>query len=309
MEIDEVLAVKVETENGETHTWPSVDRLRELVNRIGDRGDQFLVVQRIPDIPDVFAQVWHGGGRDYRFEHRESRDRFFGTTLTAPHLAADAMVGWARQADGWDAAIAWAPVDVDPPQEVPELPGEVREELEELVRGLLRCGYDDRATLAQDAEEYLVEGDERPVSGAQARQLVDRLWLERLDQQEGWSAPTDPDRLTTAFAALDRAGIVARENFTCCRSCGMSEIGAEAADHGSARGFVFFHAQCTSSAADGHGLTLYYGGFDGSEETTGGVGHEVVAALGAAGLPTDWDGSPAQAITVTPLDWRKRLQG
>lgn len=306
MEIDEVLAVKVETENGETHAWPSVDRLRELVNRIGDRGDQFLVVQRIPDIPDVFAQVWHGGGGDYRFEHRESRDRFFGTTLTAPHLAADAMVGWARQAHGWDAAIAWTPVDADPPEEVPPLADDVREPVEERIRTLLRCGYDNRDALQEAAEDYLVSGDERPVSPAQARQLVDRLWLERLAEQEAWEGVTDPERLAGAFEALEARGITARENFTCCRGCGMAEIGAERED---ARGFVFFHRQVTEHAADGHGLSLYYGGFDGSEETTGGVGREVVAALGAVGLSTDWDGSPAKAITVAPLDWRKRLQG
>ncbi|GAA3642822.1 hypothetical protein GCM10022267_31820 [Lentzea roselyniae] len=38
---------------------------------------------------------------------------------------------------------------------------------------------------------------------------------------------TDPERLTRAFAALREAGITARENFTCCRSCGESEIGGE----------------------------------------------------------------------------------
>jgi uncharacterized protein DUF6891 len=89
----------------------------------------------------------------------------------------------------------------------------------------------------------------------------------------------------------------------------MTEMGAEAEDHGSARGFVFFHHQSTRSAAEGHGLTLHYGGFDGTAETTAGVGREVVAALAAAGLSTQWDGSPDRAITVAPLEWRRRLVG
>jgi hypothetical protein len=67
--------------------------------------------------------------------------------------------------------------------------------------------------------------------------------------------------------------------------------------------------QCTRSAAEGHGLTLYYGGFDDSAQTTTTVGHQVVAALGAAGLSAQWDGDPDQAIAVTPLTWRKRLVG
>ena len=307
MEIDEALAVKVKTEKGETHTRLSVDRLRELVNRIGAAGDRFLVVQRIPDVPDVFAQVWHERGEDYQFEYREGRERFFGTVLATPHLVADAMAGWARQEAGWDAGIAWNPIEADPPEDVPELPADVRDQVEARVRELLRCGYDDRDTLQEAAEDYLVSGDERPVSSAQARRLVDRLWLERLGEQETWASTTDPERLTTAFEALNSRGVTARENFTCCRTCGTADIAAERTEGD--RGFVYFHAQCTESAAAGHGLALLYGGFDGSEETTTAVGHQVVAALAEAGLSAQWDGDPDTAIAVTPLTWHKRLVG
>ncbi|WP_442712729.1 DUF6891 domain-containing protein [Streptomyces sampsonii] len=34
-----------------------------------------------------------------------------------------------------------------------------------------------------------------------------------------------------------------------------------------------------------------------------------MAALEAVGLAADWDGDPGRAITVTPLDWRRRLVG
>lgn len=110
-----------------------------------------------------------------------------------------------------------------------------------------------------------------------------------------------------AYEALESRGITARENFTCCHSCGTSEIGAERGAE--SRRFVFFHSQCTEGAAAGHGLMLLYGGFDRSAGTTTAVGHEVVAALTAAGLSTEWDGDPASAITVTPLTWRKHLVG
>jgi hypothetical protein len=52
-----------------------------------------------------------------------------------------------------------------------------------------------------------------------------------------------------------------------------------------------------------------YGGFDGSPNTTAAVGREVIAALNRFGLSADWNGDPGHAITVTPLDWRKRLVG
>ncbi|MGW0708046.1 DUF6891 domain-containing protein [Streptomyces sp. NPDC002643] len=307
------LAIKAETEDGHKHVRVSAERLRELVCRIGGYADRFLVVQRVPDVPDVFIQVWHERGDDgtdgeYQLEYREGRDRFFGTVLTDRERVAEAMTGWARRSDGWDADVEWTPVEHDAPEDVPELPDDIREEVEERVRELLRCGYDDRARLSEAAEDYLVDGEDRPVSSAQARQLVDRLWVERIAEQETWEGTTDPERITRAFATLQAEhGITARENFTCCRTCGTSEIGAEGPDD--ARGFVFFHSQCTEGAAEGYGLMLLYGGFDGSPQTTTAVGHQVVAALGAEGLSTEWDGDPTTAITVTPLDWRKRLVG
>ncbi len=189
----------------------------------------------------------------------------------------------------------------------PDLEEDEQEELHEYVWTVLTGGYATRAQLEELAREYLVSGDHRPVSTAQARQLVDRMWRERAAEQAAWEGETDPERLSRAFAVLEAAGITARENFTCCRTCGTAEIrGAGAAD---ARGFVYFHSQGTESAAAGHGLMLLYGGFDGTPGTTAAVGREVVTALTEAGLSTVWDGDPGRAIVVTPLDWRKRLTG
>ncbi|RAS61697.1 hypothetical protein C8D87_109141 [Lentzea atacamensis] len=154
-----------------------------------------------------------------------------------------------------------------------------------------------------------------PVSRAQAQALADRLWLERVVEQTSWQGETDPERLTRAFAALQEAGMTARENFTCCHSCGQSEIGGEGGSD--ARGFAYSHTQCTDSAAAGHGLTLLYGGFDGSSETTAAIGHEVVAPSGSA-TPAGpspsvlWTGAAAWSVrdvgtpgAATPRAWRR----
>ncbi|NEB05825.1 hypothetical protein [Streptomyces sp. SID13726] len=308
MEIEGGLAVRAWTESGRTYLRIPAEELRAAVTGLGGAGNRFLVAQRVPDLPDVFAQVWHETGGDYQLEHRVGKDAFFGTRLTDPDRVADLLTGWARQEDGWDAGVAWEPVDLGPGEEVPDLPDEIRQRVEDRVRLLLRCGYDDRARLTEDAEEWLVDGDVQPVSPAQARQLVDRLWLERVTEQRTWPpSPTDPDRLTGAFDALNAQGITARENFTCCRPCGTAEIGGERAEGD--RGFVYFHTQCTESAAEGHGLTLLYGGFDGSAGTTAAVGREVVTALEMAGLSAVWDGNPDKAIEVRPLTWHKHLVG
>ncbi|MFF7974289.1 DUF6891 domain-containing protein [Streptomyces sp. NPDC007905] len=305
-----MLEIAVKTENGERHVRVSGEELAGLVRRIGADGDRFLVVQRIPDLPDVFAQVWHEAGGGYTLEHRDgAADRHFQALVDRPDAVIAALTGWARQETGWDAGPAWSLLDMGPTREVPplDLDAVEREELERCVRQVLVGGYVSRAELAELAEEYLVTEDRRPVSREQAKELADRMWIERVAEQATWQGETDPERLTRAFSALQEAGITARENFTCCRSCGQSEIGGEGGPD--ARGFVYFHSQCTDAAAAGHGLTLLYGGFDGTSETTAAIGHEVVAALEAAGLHAEWDHDPGGAITVTPLDWRRRLVG
>lgn len=305
-----MLKIVVKTENAERYVRVSIEELAGLVRRIGGDGDRFLVVQRIPDLPDVFAQVWHQAGGDYTLEYRDgAADRHFQVRVDGPEAVIAAMNGWARQEAGWGGGLTWSLLDMGPSQEVPplDLDEDERGELERRVREVLVGGYADRAELAELAEEYLVTRDRRPVSREQAQALADRLWLERVAEQAAWHGETDPERLTRAFTALREAGITARENFTCCRNCGQSEIGGEGEP--GARGFVYFHTQCTDSAATGHGLMLLYGGFDGSSETTAAIGQEVVAALEAVGLRAEWDRDPSRAITVTPLAWRRRLVG
>ncbi|MET7641110.1 hypothetical protein [Streptomyces sp. NPDC005438] len=305
-----MLEIVVKTENWERHVRVSAGELAGLVRRIGGGGDRFLVVQRIPDLPDVFVQVWHEAGGDYQLEYRDGApDRHFQAMVAGPETVIAVLTGWAHQEAGWNAGLAWSSLNLPPNREAPplDLDDDEREELEEEVRGALVGGYVSRAELAEIAEEYLVTSDRRPVSREQAQALADRLWLERVAEQAELEGETDPERLTRAFAALEEAGVTARENFACCRNCGHAEIGGEARPD--ARGFVYFHRQCTPTAPVGQRLTLLYGSFDGSSETTVAIGHEVVAALEAVGLHTEWDRDPARAITVTPLHWLRRLVG
>ncbi|MFF9347550.1 DUF6891 domain-containing protein [Streptomyces sp. NPDC014734] len=303
-----MLDIKVETENWQTHVRVTDRVLSDLVHRIGGEDDHFLVVQRIPDIPGTYVQVWHEHGGDYQLERRSGGPATHRRAMIGePERVAGLMVRWAREEPEWDAGVGWEDAGMPEEKPVPGLPDEIREQLEEQVRLLLRCGYGTVSDLAEAAEEHLVADGVRPVTSEQAQQLAERLWLERVEEQRQWSDTTDADRLERAFATLDERGITAREHFSCCRSCGLGEI--HEAGREDARGFVFFHTQCTQGAAAGHGLSLYYGGFDESAETTTAVGHEVTAALREAGLTVEWDGSPDRAIELSPLDWRKRLVG
>lgn len=299
-----VLEIKVKSESGDVVLRPTRDELAQLVARIGGPDDNFLVVDRVPELPDSYVQVWHGDGGAYEFECRlGSADEHYTTELDDGDLVALAMTRWALGDEDWDAGIEWESAGFEAAGPPPEPDPEVRARTEERVRERLVFGYGDLDELTEIAEEWLVSDGERPLSRGQARVIVERLWLERVAEMASWRGETDPERLAGVFAELDESGITARENFTCCRSCGLSEIGAE---REGARGFVFFHSQSESTVESGR-LTLYYGGFDGSADTTRAVGHEVADALRAAGLGVEWDGSPDRAVELTGLDWRKRL--
>ncbi|MFJ6670352.1 DUF6891 domain-containing protein [Actinosynnema sp. NPDC091369] len=184
----------------------------------------------------------------------------------------------------------------------PDLPADVAAEVEEYARSVVHAGFTALDDAVEAVADHFADG-EHPVAPATARAVVERLWRERSAEQRGWPAGTDVDRLFEVFDALDRGGITARADFTCCQTCGHAEIGDEAGE--GARGYVFFHRQDTERAvADGQ-VWLAYGSLgDVADEA---VGHEVVAALTAGGLPVEWNGSARTRIKVGPIAWQKRL--
>lgn len=118
-----MLSVKVETENQQTHTRVSERALGDLVHRIGGRGDNFLVVQRIPDIPGTFVQVWHETGAGYTVEHRTGPAvSHVRTEVDDPERVVALMTRWAREEPGWDAGTVWESAGIPEPEPAPELP-------------------------------------------------------------------------------------------------------------------------------------------------------------------------------------------
>jgi hypothetical protein len=120
---------------------------------------------------------------------------------------------------------------------------------------------------------------------------------------------TDCDRLDAAFSSLERQGIVARQNWTCCQTCGHAEIAdamEEARQSGEVRGYTFFHQQDTDSAVEGYGLWLAYGSTEDDDAATVAIGHSVCNALRDAGLSPTWEGVGSKRIAL-PMNWQRRL--
>ncbi|XVU29760.1 DUF6891 domain-containing protein [Actinoplanes sp. CA-054009] len=172
----------------------------------------------------------------------------------------------------------------------------------EVARGRATCA----AIVAGVVSDYAGGSHDLDELHGLAWELVPPAIAAHLEEQAAWPDRTDSDRLTSAFRALDRARIVAREEFTCCRTCGVSEIGDEVADGETARGFVFYHDQDAERAAAGGSLWLAFGSFGTVPAEQ--VGAEVAAALRAEGLSVDWDGSAGQRLHVR-LRWARRRHG
>lgn len=193
----------------------------------------------------------------------------------------------------------------------PEKLEQAIDDLKRYVSRDLRGGYVSVDEIVDSAIEIVAEEqlDAQTLRPHAQRALEQEIAAYRQDER-GWPEVTDYDRLDRTFAELERQGIVCRQNFSCCGTCGSAEIWDEVREAEAAglpvRGYAFFHMQDTESAIDGGGLYLNYGAVTEGETPALVVAREVADALARAGLQIDWDGSWDRRIGVR-LDWQRRL--
>ena len=186
------------------------------------------------------------------------------------------------------------------------------DDLHDFIKVQVAAGYAPVNDIVDEAVETFTDatgwGDLIALRGA-AVAVADRAVSAHVSDQAGWPTTTDCDRLDAAFDELNRAGIVARQHFSCCGTCGAHEIHDEidrAEKTGTLpRGYTFFHVQDTEHAVGGEPLYLSYGAVDRDRTASVAVGHEVVAILGRHGLAPAWNGKQAHRIAL-PLTWQRR---
>ncbi len=140
-----------------------------------------------------------------------------------------------------------------------------------------------------------------------ANDIVTRLWNERLQEQNHWPPETDADKLERAFKALRRSKLFASMDYTCCSTCGHSEMCAEWQEDDDEKGYVFFHEQNTDSMIATGCLYLHFGSFSRSPQRKIAIGKKIVRALKRQGLTVKWSQRPDESIEVHPINWLKRL--
>jgi len=190
--------------------------------------------------------------------------------------------------------------------------GLVAQEREEIVQTYVRLyvagGFytsDQIVELLQDAvfEPGTVDPDRlaaRVEAEMQRKRAEERTWPEE----------TDCDRLTRAFAALDRQGIIALHNAGYTLADGLADVTQFYDSVGGPRshytGFCFYHEQDVERAVDGLGLSLAFGDLQADPSRALEVGRLVLRALTERGFVVQWDGTVEMRLEVPALRWQKR---
>ncbi|HEX8905836.1 MAG TPA: hypothetical protein VF771_13380 [Longimicrobiaceae bacterium] len=186
---------------------------------------------------------------------------------------------------------------------------DLMDELRRAIEADVAAGfYDDYEVVERAVDCFSDEVDPAELEPV-AERLTAAAFEAHARAQATWPAVTDCDRLDAAFAELERRGIVARQNFSCCMNCGTSEIWGEVADAQAEgrviHGCTFYHEQDTQRAAEGGGVFLAFQASEEGDQAAVRVGREIVDVLRAHGLSPEWTGTADRRIDV-PLDWKRR---
>jgi Arc/MetJ-type ribon-helix-helix transcriptional regulator len=174
----------------------------------------------------------------------------------------------------------------------------------------VKAGYSSRAEIIEAAiDMYNDEAEDHHQLRRLVAQLTDSALAVHYAEQRTWEHVTDCDKLDEAFAELDRNGIVARQNFACCQTCGHTEISYELGKtsvHRRVRGYAFFHQQDSETVASTDNLYLAYGAFNQGDDEALAVAWEVVRTLRQHGLSVEWNGKISKRIRIKDIHWQRR---
>jgi hypothetical protein len=180
------------------------------------------------------------------------------------------------------------------------------DDLHDFIKIQVAAGYARLDTIVDEAVDVFASTAAEPLSLRKAAHAIaEQAFVAHLAAQRDWPETTDCDRLDAAFAELDGLGIVARQHFRCCGTCGTKDIRDEMDQKATARGFTFFHIQDTEHAVGGEFLYLSFGAATSDRSDAVAIGHEVVQTLSRHGLRPSWDGRHINRIGL-PLTWQRR---
>jgi hypothetical protein len=187
----------------------------------------------------------------------------------------------------------------------------VLHDLREFIAYRVREGFESVHEIVEDAHNWAYEKYDRNDLLPRVKRLTAEVLAAHQVGQAEWGPTTDCDRLDAAFTALNAAGIVAKQHFSCCNNCGFVEIWDEVEETEKQRpveGYVFYHLQATERAIKTGQLLMAYGSVEDDPEEFQRVGNKIVTELSRVGLSASWGGTACHPIVVEGIVWRRRRQ-
>jgi hypothetical protein len=208
---------------------------------------------------------------------------------------------------------------------------QLRQSIRDLVTGEVRLNLNEPEHILESCRESLIE-EEAPeeewdefVRFASAQ--IDEAIAKHAEEQRGWPAETDCDRLDRVEEDLRQRGIVLWQVSPCCDTCSNAELPdrvdvIEQRHPGfrqSLRGYAFYIEQNLPQmlAEDTNiSLCMAYGWFapEGSEvdeatyeKNALGIAAEVRDSLSQHGFDVDWNGQLARKLGLS-LNWQRRAR-
>jgi len=170
-------------------------------------------------------------------------------------------------------------------------------------------GFDSIHDIVENAACYASEHFDRADLKPQIKRMAIELEAAHRAEQFEWEASTDCDRINEAFNSLNRQGIVARQNFSCCNNCGFTEIWDEVEKEETTQtveGYVFYHFQCVEQVIESGQLLMAYGTVEDDVEALQRVADKIVEELRRVGLNASWGGTEGHPIKVEGIVWHRR---
>jgi len=194
---------------------------------------------------------------------------------------------------------------------------QTRAYLKKWVEVAVKGGFEKKSGLLRDVRERVSDELGAPNAalvkelGAYATALFDK----QRKAEKGWKKQAPNDVIDAAFAALNRAGIVALQNAGYTMSDGWEDADEVAtktrkATKKTPRGATFYHGQDLERGVAGAGLMLAFSAYEDSDKkrdaASVGIGREIVATLTKFGVKTKWNGTVEQRIAIAPFRWQRR---
>lgn len=183
------------------------------------------------------------------------------------------------------------------------------EDLRSFIAYRVQEGFESVHEIVENASDFALDKYEREDLLPDIKRITAELLAAHRTEQAEWEGLTDCDRLDEAFAVLNRQGIVARQDFSCCNNCGFTEIWDEIEEeekHQTIEGYLFYHLQATQTAIESGKLQMAYGCVEEDEAILIAIVNKIVAELRRVGLNASWEGTVYHPIVVDGLVWRRR---